>query len=276
MEIAINVSENFVAVDDGSVYIRQWTPNSVEASGRYPIVLLHDSIGCVDMWRQFPLALARTLQRPVVAYDRLGYGRSSERIDLPSIRFISEEAEFYFPQIKEHLGIGKFAVFGHSVGGGMAVVIAANFPNACQAVITESAQAFVEQRTLRSIAAGKQQFAIPQQLEKLERFHGEKAAWVVRAWTDVWLSPEFADWNLRSDLPNVKSPLLAIHGDCDEYGSDAFPNLLSSLTSGFAEKMLIKGCGHVPHREQESLVLTKLREFLRETTVLRRQLICAK
>jgi pimeloyl-ACP methyl ester carboxylesterase len=264
MEVAVQVSEDFAAVVGGTLYIRRWTPSSMETPEPYPIILLHDSIGCVDMWREFPLALAGKLRRPVIAYDRLGYGRSSKRCDQPSPRFVGEEAEIYFPRIKEHLGIGEFAVFGHSIGGGMAVIIASKFPHACRAVITEAAQAFVEHKTLTSIAAEKLRFAIPQELAKLTKFHGEKASWVVRAWTDSWLSKEFADWNLRSELPKVKCPLLAIHGDHDEYGSDAFPDVLSSMTSGYAKKMIISDCGHVPHRERQDLVLDETEKFLRE------------
>jgi pimeloyl-ACP methyl ester carboxylesterase len=85
----------------------------------------------------------------------------------------------------------------------------------------------------------------------------------VSAWTETWLSPEFADWNLRSALPEVTCPLLAIHGGRDEYGSTEFPAVLSSMTSGYAEKILIADCGHVPHREKEELVLDKLESFLR-------------
>jgi pimeloyl-ACP methyl ester carboxylesterase len=200
--------------------------------------------------------------RPVIAIDRLGFGRSSARLDQPSARFVTEEAEVFFPRLKKHLGLRDFAVLGHSVGGAMAVIIASKYPHECRAVITEAAQAFVEQKTLESIAVGKLRFALPQELAKLARYHGNKAGWVVRAWTDTWLSPEFADWNLRSELPKVKCPLLAIHGDRDEYGSVAFPDILSSMTSGYAEKMIVGDCGHVPHREQETLVLDKIERFL--------------
>jgi pimeloyl-ACP methyl ester carboxylesterase len=260
-ENAVDVSEGFAEIPGGRLYFRRWTPQ-LQVSRPYPIILLHDSIGCVDMWRQFPKALALSLRHPVIAYDRLGYGRSSERYDAPVVRFVHEEAEIYFPRLKEHLGIDEFALFGHSVGGGMAVIIASNFSPKCRAVITEAAQAYVEKKTLTSIAEGKKRFADPQELAKLEKFHGAKANWVVRAWTETWLSEKFADWNLRSELLNLTCPLLAIHGDRDEYGSSDFPKVLSSSTSGYAEKLIIRDCGHVPHREHEELVLSETKRFL--------------
>jgi pimeloyl-ACP methyl ester carboxylesterase len=160
------------------------------------------------------------------------------------------------------LGIQQFIACGHSVGGSMAVSIAARFPQLCQAVITEAAQPFVEPQTLQSIASAKIKFSAPAELAKLARYHGDKARWVVDGWTDTWLSPEFRDWNLRAELRQVKCPLLAIHGDEDEYGSVAFPEVLSSLCGGPAEKRILQGCGHVPHREAERGFLDEVEGFL--------------
>jgi pimeloyl-ACP methyl ester carboxylesterase len=262
MGASVEVSEELVPIGEGTIYSKRWAPVTEPTLDRCTIVLFHDSLGCVDLWRQFPLALSQRLLRPVIAYDRLGFGRSSARPYLPSARFIAEEAETYFPLLKDRLGIGEFVAFGHSVGGAMAILIAAKFAAECRAVVTEAAQAYVEPKTLASIADGKVRFANPHELAKLARYHGEKAAWVVNAWTDTWLSPDFADWNLRSALPTVTCPLLAIHGDRDEYGSADFPAVLSSMTSGYAEQMLVPDCGHVPHREHEELVLAKIARFL--------------
>lgn len=267
MEASVSVSEEWVPIAEGTIYVKRWAPVEQTTLGHVPIILFHDSLGCVDMWRQFPQALSQRLARPVIAYDRLGFGRSSARRGIPSVRFVSEEAETYFPQIIKQIGIGEFIAFGHSVGGAMAVLAAAKFSAECRAVVTEAAQAFVEQKTLTSIADSKVRFADPQELAKLAKYHGDKAAWVVSAWTETWLSPEFADWNVRSALPNVSCPLLAIHGDRDEYGSAEFPAALSSMTSGHAEMMLLAACGHVPHRERETLVLDRIESFFGKVCV---------
>lgn len=254
------IDECFVRVPDGTIYTKLWSPHG--SKGSTPVILFHDSIGCVEMWRQFPDSLATRLGRLVVAYDRLGFGKSSSRRDLPSVRFVSQEAEIWFPVILRQLGVQQFIACGHSVGGSMAVSAAARFPQLCQAVITESAQPFVEPQTLRSIASAKIKFSAPAELAKLAQYHGDKARWVVDAWTDTWLSPEFHDWNLLAELRQVKCPLLAIHGDEDEYGSVAFPEVLSSMCGGPGEKRIIQGCGHVPHREAERSVLDGVEDFL--------------
>jgi pimeloyl-ACP methyl ester carboxylesterase len=250
--------ETTVSAPGGAFYVKRWSV----ASGQNlcPIILFHDSIGCVEMWRQFPANLATALQRPVIACDRLGFGKSSPRFDLPSAGFVTEEAEKFFPLLKNGLGLRNYILFGHSVGGAMAVVAAGLFPGECQGVITESAQAYVEERTLSAIRAAKERFKAPNELAKLEKFHGAKARWVVNAWTETWLSPEFADWSLREDLAQVQCPLLAIHGDRDEYGSDAFPEVLASTRYG--EKLIVPNCGHIPHKEHEKLVIEQINEFL--------------
>jgi pimeloyl-ACP methyl ester carboxylesterase len=285
----LDTSERFVDVPGGSVYVRVFTPpapalgdaepisgNSAarmlgaaaheRIGGAAPVILLHDSLGCVEMWREFPSLLAEKLLRPVIAYDRLGFGRSSRRAQLPSIRFIEEEAEIYFPAILAGLGIRRFIAFGHSVGGAMAVIAAARLARDCEAIVTESAQAFVQDQTLQSIAEAKKSFEDPRLFERLARYHGENAGWVLRAWTDTWLSPEFASWSLEKDLPLVRCPLLAIHGVHDEFGSVRFPETLSELAGGPAEKLIIEDCGHVPHREKGSIVLDAVDRFLRQST----------
>lgn len=251
--------DRFIDVPGGQIFSRTWIQ---ETTSNHPIILLHDSLGCVDLWGSFPSALAEATNRTIIAYDRLGFGRSSARKNLPSLRFVSEEAEIYFPAIKSALKLKEFVLFGHSVGGGMAVTIASQSQNECEAVITESAQAFVENLTIQGIQVAKEKFKDPAAVNKLKKLHGEKVQWVLNAWIDVWLSKDFVGWSLESDLPKVKCPLLAIHGEKDEYGSIKFPEMISSFVGGESQMELIPDCGHVPHREKRELVLALVSSFL--------------
>ncbi|GIW23853.1 alpha/beta fold hydrolase [Meiothermus sp.] len=257
---APNVHDAWLEVPGGQVFVRQW---NIGQQNKTPIVLLHDSLGSVELWRGFPAALAQATGRNVWAYDRLGFGRSSPRTEPPSLDFILEEARLYFPAIAEGLELNEYILFGHSVGGAMALCIAAHQPAQCRAVITEAAQAFVEERTLQGIRAAQQSFQDPTQFARLARWHGEKARWVLEAWTGVWLEPAFGGWTLEPYLNRVHCPVLALHGDRDEYGSVAFPERIVHGVAGPARMEVLPDCGHVPHREKEALVLGLVEDFLR-------------
>jgi len=252
------MTDAFIDIASARIFVRSWAPDRVR--DKTPLFLLHDSLGSTELWRDFPEKLSRALERIVYSYDRWGFGRSSRRDALPSQRFVEEEAETYFPALLKALGVDGFDLFGHSVGGGMAVAIAAHVPG-CRSIVTEAAQAFVEQRTRHGIEIAKQRFSDPSNLERLAKYHGEKAGWVLRAWTDVWLSEGYASWSLESLLPRVKCPLLVIHGDRDEYGSSAHPRFISERAGGVCSLALLQECGHVPHREKPDLVLDLLRDF---------------
>jgi pimeloyl-ACP methyl ester carboxylesterase len=263
MADTVESSHQFIALPGGEVYVRTWTPT--EPADQIPVVLLHDSLGCVAIWRDFPGRLAQKLQRRVIAYDRLGYGRSSARTEPPSVRFIAEEAQIFLPAITAALGITQVIPFGHSVGGCMAIVWAGLPGATCTAVISESAQAFVEEQTRDGVVRAKEEFLQPAMMSRLEVYHGTKASWVLRAWTEIWLSPQFGSWSLEKELPKVRCPLLAIHGDRDEYGSVRFPEMICELAGGPAQQLIIPDCGHVPHREKSDVVLEAVARFLSGT-----------
>ncbi len=172
-----------------------------------------------------------------------------------------------FPPIRRALGIDRFSLFGHSVGGAMALAIAGSQSEACDAVVTEAAQAFVEPRTLSGIRAARAQFGDPRQFEKIARWHGKKARWVLDAWTEVWLSPGFSSWSLDPHLGEVRCPVLAIHGELDGYGSVDFPRRIASGVKGPSELAILDHCGHVPHRERREEVLRLTSSFLERHAV---------
>lgn len=260
----IDSQDFFVGVPGGRVYVKQWRP---AGAGNTPIVLLHDSLGCVGLWRDFPAQLAAVTQRPVMAYDRLGFGRSSVRTQPPGLDFIDVEARHHWPALVEALALDRYVLMGHSVGGGMAVVIASLAGQQCVAVVSESAQAFVEQRTRDGIRAAQDDFADPAQFARLQRWHGQRAQWVLNAWTDVWLDPAFADWSLGYCLGDVSSPVLAIHGGRDEFGSPAFARFITDNSGGPATLALLPACGHVPHRDKPDVVLQRVNDFLADNRI---------
>ena len=262
MRTTTTASDRWITTDRGTLFARMWVPSGPRPDTDATILLFHDSLGCVELWRDFPEQLARATGRAVVAYDRLGFGRSDAHPGPLPASFIRDEAEQVVPRLRKALRIDRLIPFGHSVGGGMAVSTAARLGDACVALVTESAQSFVEDHTLAGIRRARDAFEQPGQVERLARYHGAKARWVLDAWTETWLAPAFADWSLDDDLRGVRCPTLALHGDGDEYGSARHPERIAALTRGPSRAVILEGGGHVPHREQPARVLDEVTRFL--------------
>lgn len=256
------IKDSWVATGEGRLFVRCWQPLNQSGDNPSPIVLFHDSLGSVQLWRTFPAVLAEHTGRQVIAYDRLGFGQSDWRQDKLGVDFIREEAQRAFPTLREQLGFDRFIALGHSVGGGMAVHCAAKYGPACEALITESAQAFVEDKTRAGIMEAKELFQQSEPFERLQRYHGEKTRWVLDAWIDTWLSPEFSDWSLQETLPQVRCPTLVIHGSEDEYGSHRHPEEIARSVSGPAQMEIMPDTRHVPHREHEHWVAKRVAIFI--------------
>ncbi|WCM88695.1 alpha/beta fold hydrolase [Acidovorax sp. NCPPB 3576] len=276
-------ADHVIATAQGRLFARRWSalspsPSpSPDGAALPPIVLFHDSLGCVDLWRDFPAVLCHATGREVIAYDRLGFGRSDARTGLLPRDFVAEEARTSLPALRAHFGVQRFVALGHSVGGGMAAHCAAarggladshgglgdDAGSDCTALITISAQACVEERTLQGIREARDQFRSRGAMDRLARYHGPgKARWVLNAWVDTWLHPDFADWSLAEAMARVTCPVLALHGDRDEYGSIEQPERIARWAAGPARVEILPGVGHVPHREQPAAVAALIAQCL--------------
>ena len=213
---------------------------------RPTIVFLHDSLGSVELWRDFPEKLAEATQCNVLIYDRLGYGKSFPMITHErENNYMQLEADVLNDLLSE-LNINDAVLFGHSDGGTIALIAASKYPEKVKAVICEAGHIFVEDITVKG----------------LEKYHGDKVETIVKAWTEIWLSEKFKTWNIESFLKNITSPLLFIQGGNDEYGTlDQVEKTVSQVT-GTAEKFIIPNVGHTPHKESPEIVLNKSIEFI--------------
>jgi pimeloyl-ACP methyl ester carboxylesterase len=260
----LEISDSWISTERGILFARNWKPTNLSTDRDETILLFHDSLGCVDFWRDFPAELAIATSRSVLAYDRLGFGRSDPCEGPLAPTFIHDESVNGVPCLIAAMGLNRIIPFGHSVGGAMAIATAAQLHRRCAALITESAQSFVEDRTLAGVRAGQIEFERPDRFERLVRYHGSKARWVLDAWVNTWLAPSFSDWCLDDDLHGVSCPTLVIHGDRDEYGSIEHPQRIARLTGRRSRAVILEGCGHVPHREHRSRVLKDVTHFLEQ------------
>ncbi len=257
----IDITDHRVPTPLGGLFARIWRPARLVGSCA-PVILVHDSLGCVELWRDLPRQLALASGRAIVAYDRLGFGRSDPHSGRLTADFVANEAHAALPAVLDGLGIREACLLGHSVGGAMAAVSASLLGQRCTGLVTESAQTFAEDVTLVGIRAARTAFAKPGQLERLARYHGAKAQWVLDAWIETWLSDAFAAWDIAEDLKKITCPVLSIHGDNDEFGSTVHPARIAQLSAGSTSTCILEGCGHVPHREKPEIVVQAITDFL--------------
>jgi pimeloyl-ACP methyl ester carboxylesterase len=257
----VTEEELSIIIEGRHLHARKWTPADPRVSAP-TILLFHDSIGSVELWRDFPRKLAAATGMTVVAYDRLGFGRSDAFPGKLPFSFIHDEGHKVAPLLCDALGLGAIIALGHSVGGGMAIATAAALGERCLGVIAMSAQSYVEVLTLDGVREARENFSRPGQLERLARYHGNKAAWALSAWIDTWLDPAYGDWTLDAELARVQCPALIIHGDTDEYGTTEHARRIHEKVGGPSRLVILEDCGHIPHREQAERVMAEIKAFL--------------
>ncbi len=225
------------------------------------IVFLHDSLGCISLWRDFPEKLGNTLHYGYMSYDRRGYGLSAPFGDEPrQTDYMETEADVLIELLAQS-GIDKPILFGHSDGGTIALLAAAKYPDKIKAVITQGAHVFVEDITLDGIERAKEQYHAGLK-ERLEKYHDAKTQALFEAWTETWLSEVYRNWNIEHFLPQIQCPVLVIQGSEDEYGSADQVQAIVQQTSGPAEACMIINAGHSPHKQSERWVIDCCYTFL--------------
>ena len=223
---------------------------------RPEILMLHEGLGSVSMWRDFPRRIAEATGCRTVAYSRAGFGRSSRRAKPWTPRFVHEEALEVIPALRAALGIARPVLFGHSTGASMALVHAGADRWPVAAVVAMAPLTDVEESNVASIADARRLYETTDWRAKLARHHDDVDA-VFYGWNDTWLRPDFRGWNLRADLPGIRAPILAILGEADQYSTASQVALIEELATrarSFAFAHL-PACGHAPHRDQPDRVL---------------------
>ncbi|MEG1591419.1 alpha/beta fold hydrolase [Chryseobacterium sp.] len=226
------------------------------------IVFLHDSLGSVQLWRDFPEKLAEATQCNVLAYDRLGYGKSFPMITYERENNYMELEADGLNDLLSELNINDAILFGHSDGGTIALIAASKYPEKVKVIICEAGHIFVEDITVKGVKEALNAYNTTNLPQRLEKYHGDKVEIIVKAWTEIWLSEKFRTWNIESFLQNITSPLLFIQGEADEYGTLDQVEKTVSQVKGTAEKFIIPNIGHTPHKESPEIVLNKSIEFI--------------
>ncbi len=227
---------------------------------RPPIVLLHEGLGSVSLWRDFPALLCERTRCTVIAYSRYGYGASDVMREPREPDYMHHEGEIVLPRLLDALGIARPVLFGHSDGASIALIYAGTHSHGVRALVLEAPHVFVEDISIRSISAAKTAFASTDLPAKLARHHADAAA-TFAGWNDVWLDPRFRDWNIEPYAARVRVPVLLIQGADDEYGTQAQVDAIAAGVPA-SETLLVSGAGHSPHRDAAELVLERVAAFV--------------
>jgi pimeloyl-ACP methyl ester carboxylesterase len=227
--------------------------------------MLHEGLGSVAMWRNFPRQVAQATGAEVVAYSRFGYGNSDPPTAPRSVRYLHEEALATLPALLDALKIECPVLFGHSDGASIALIHAGGARRPVAGVIAVAPHVMVEPIALAGIERAAQAYRSTDLPKRLARYHqdGESVFW---AWHDIWLDPQFHPWNIEEYLPRIECPVLAIQGDNDEYGT---MEQIDRIERQARQVQLLKipHCGHSPHREQPEPVLEAVRRFVDALTL---------
>jgi pimeloyl-ACP methyl ester carboxylesterase len=215
------------------------------------------------MWKDFPARLCNASACRGLVYSRYGYGES-EPLDAPrAVEFMHHEAGESLPDLLDALGVEAPILFGHSDGGSIALVYASLAERPVRAHIVLAPHVLVEDISIRSIEAAKVTFETTDLRERLRRYHADPDS-AFRGWNDVWLHPEFRDWNIEDCLPGIRAPILAIQGRNDEYGTmEQIERIARGAVHARVEMLKLDDCGHAPHRDQPEQVIAAVREFVR-------------
>ncbi len=237
------------------------SPGSAKRPGEV-LIFLHEGLGSIAQWRDFPGELCRATGLPAVVYERWGYG-GADPLDGPrTVRYLHDEALRSLPELLRQLRIDRGILIGHSDGGSIALIFAAAWPERVRGIVTEAAHVFVEEVTLAGIREAVRIYDSSDLPKRLSRYHGGNTEGAFRGWADIWLSPAFREWNIEDCLAGVHCPVLAIQGLDDEYGTPAQVAAIVRGVSGPAEPLLVSGCGHIPHHQARRRVLDAMTRFV--------------
>ena len=230
-------------------------------AGAPTLVFLHEGLGSVAMWRDFPAKLAAASGCPAVVYSRYGYGRSEPLRAAHGVDYMHREALEALPDLRAALALDDVILVGHSDGASIALIHAGSGRWPVRAVIVEAPHVFVEDASIASIRAARTAYDTTGLRQRLARFHGDVDS-AFRGWNDIWLHPEFRAWNIESYLSGIRCPVLVIQGADDEYGTLAQIDAIERGVAGPVERLVLADCKHSPHREQEQATLAAMARFI--------------
>ncbi len=253
-----SAGQGFLNINGTQLEYACWGPAPDQAP---TIVLLHEGLGCVALWRDFPAKLAAATGMGVLAYSRAGYGQSDGK-PLPwPVHYMTDEAVDVLPQVLNAIGFRSGLLMGHSDGATIAAIYAGSVEDfRIRGLILMAPHFFTEPMGLSAIAAARDAYRSGDLKPKLARYHRDVDNAFV-GWNDSWLNPDFETWNVGDVIDYFRIPTLAIQGAGDEYGTLAQIQEVETRSYAPVEVEILPDCGHAPHLDQQDRVLSAVTDF---------------
>jgi len=236
----------------------------VARAPRPTLVFLHEGLGSVAMWRDFPGRVAHAANCDAVVYSRYGYGQSDPLAEDRTPRYMHSEALVALPELLDTLAIDRPILVGHSDGGSIALIFAGAGERPASGVVTLAAHVMVEDISVASIAAAKTAYATTDLRARLAHYHADADS-AFLGWNRIWLAPEFRAWNIEEYLPRIACPVLAIQGEDDEYGTKEQMRRIGAQVRD-VELLALQDCRHSAHRDQPQAVIDAITHFVDRVT----------
>lgn len=246
----------FMEIAGRRLHYRWLSPDSTGA----PVVFLHEGLGSVDLWRDFPQDLVEACGRPGLNYSRYGNGWSDPLTEPRSPEYMHDEALRALPEVVDRLVSRPPILVGHSDGASIALIYAGS-GHPVEGLVLLAPHVYTEPEGLRSIAAIRDGFPTSDLPERMGKYHADPEATFL-GWADIWLSPAFRDWNIEEYLPGVTCPVLLVQGDEDEYGTTAQLDAIEGSVPVSVERLMVPGAGHSPHLADPDLVTEVSARFI--------------
>jgi pimeloyl-ACP methyl ester carboxylesterase len=229
------------------------------------LVFLHEGLGSVSTWRDFPATIAADTGCGALVYSRLGYGRSDPVVPPRPLTYMNEEGLFALPALLDALNVVRAILIGHSDGASIAIVHAGSARSLprVRGLVLEAPHVFCEDLAVESIAKAREAFLHGDLRARLARHHGENVEGAFFGWNRAWLDPGFRAWNLEEYVAQIVVPILVIQGEDDPYGTLRQVEAIERGARGPVSRLVLPRCGHAPHRDQRETTRAAIVEFVR-------------
>lgn len=255
-------TRGFFEIEGSALEYQLLVPSADDALS---LVFLHEGLGCLAMWRDFPRRLAAATGCRALVYSRAGYGGSSSCALPRPLTFMHDEGLKVLPQLLDAAEIPRAVLVGHSDGASIALINAGGVADSrLLGLVLMAPHVFVEELTVNSIRQAQTAYQTAGLRERLAHYHGDQVDETFFGWSRVWLDQAFTAWNLEAFLPGVKVPVLLIQGEQDNYGTVRQLNIIQEQVPDGADRLLLPDCGHSPFRDRPEETLQAIAGFLQK------------